>query len=313
MSSRAVGIVLVLLAAALWSTGGLGIKLVDAGALSLAGWRSLFALPVLVAAIGTRTLVPVARAAVRRRVVWAGAASYVVLLVTFVAATQLTTAANAIFLQYTGPIWVALASWRLLREPVGRWDAVAVVGCVFGMALFAGEELSPEGAAGIALAIVSSFAFAAMPLGMRFELHRARGTADEALALQFPEAVLVLGNALVVATALPWMLTDRPSPEDWPIVAALGVLQIGVPYALYAGGVRRLGALESSLVAMLEPVLNPVWVAMGTGEVPGGWAMLGGAIIIGSVVAQGVGTGWQRRRAGPPGGDRPLVSDADVR
>ena len=147
-SSRAGGVALVLVAAVLWSTGGLGIKSIDLPPLALAGWRGAFALPVLVGMVAVR-----ARSAggmpwktlATSRWAWLGAASYAVMLIAFVVATKLTTAADAIFIQYTSPVYVALLSWPLLRERVTWRDGVACVGVLAGMVLFFGEGLAARG------------------------------------------------------------------------------------------------------------------------------------------------------------------------
>ena len=119
--SRAVGVGLVLAAALLWSTGGVGIKAVEGPALAVAGWRGLFALPVLasLAAVRVRGAGRAASLPLRGPWSWVGAASYAVMVICFVVATKWTTAANAIFIQYTSPVYVAILSWPLLRERVG--------------------------------------------------------------------------------------------------------------------------------------------------------------------------------------------------
>ncbi|HEY6461958.1 MAG TPA: DMT family transporter, partial [Polyangiaceae bacterium] len=168
--SRAVGVALVLVAAVLWSTGGIGIKSVAGPPLSIAGWRGLFALPVLAGMVLVRArragaaslLVPL-----RSRWAWLGAASYAVMVICFVVATKLTTAANAIFIQYTSPVYVALLSWPLLRERVSWVNALACAGVLAGMVLFFREGLSADAHAGNLVAVVSSFGAAGLPLALR--------------------------------------------------------------------------------------------------------------------------------------------------
>jgi drug/metabolite transporter (DMT)-like permease len=272
--------------------GGLGIKLVDAGGLAIGGYRSLFALPVLLWAMGPRALAQDGPRALARPYVWGAAVSYAVCVVTFAAANKLTFAANAILLQYTAPVHVALLSWPLLREPVRKADWLAIVGCLFGMGLFFRDGVSAGGAStlGNLLALVSSFGFAGLPLLLRLELASLarEGGAFETRAPS-PMLALLLGNLLAVLATSPWMLADAPqSAQGWGVVAALGVFQIGLAYVCYGHAVRHLSAVETTLFATVEPLLNPVWVLLGTGERPTPAALLGGLVILGSVTAQGL-------------------------
>jgi drug/metabolite transporter (DMT)-like permease len=197
VSPRAVGFALVVFAAVTWSLAGLGIKLLWRDALAVAGYRSLFALPI-VAAFAHATMGgdrgSFGRAA-RRPLVWGGAAAYALTVILFVAATQRTTAANAILLQYTAPIYVALLSWPLLRERLRLADFAAIVGCLFGIGWFLREKVSAEGMTGNLLALVSGVGFALLPLLQRRSVLRGD---DAAVARISPLAAIVLGNALVV-------------------------------------------------------------------------------------------------------------------
>ncbi len=167
--SRAGGVALVLAAAVLWSTGGLGIKSVHGAALSIAGWRGLFALPVLAGLVVARA----ARAGegwarpLRRPWTRLAAASYAVMVICFVVATRWTTAADAIFIQYTSPVYVALLSWPLLRERVSWRGALACAGVLAGMVLFFGDGLSTTARLGNLVAVASSFGAAGLPLSLR--------------------------------------------------------------------------------------------------------------------------------------------------
>jgi drug/metabolite transporter (DMT)-like permease len=216
-----------------------------------------------------------------------------------VLAVRRTTAANAIFLQYTGSIYVALLGGPMLGERVTRSDLVAVVACVVGMGLTFGGELGSGRAAGNALAIVSSLGFAGLPLALRLDQNRLLSpTADVdggRLAGHAPLVAMSLGNALAALVAVPAFLAHPVvsgpgggALRTYAVLGALGVFQIGTPYVLYAVAVRRLRALESSLLATIEPVLSPVWVVLVTGEVPSGLALAGGAVIVVAVAAQGV-------------------------
>jgi drug/metabolite transporter (DMT)-like permease len=216
-----------------------------------------------------------------------GAASYALMVICFVVATKWTTAANAIFIQYTSPVYVAVLSWPLLRERVTWVDGLACAGVLVGMTLFFGDALSASARAGNVVAVVSSFGAAGLPLALRADQRALlRGGAPRAAAAA-PALAILVGDVAAVALCLPAMIASPPQgSSQWVLVAALGVGQIGLPYVLYGVAVQRLTALEGALVPTLEPILNPVWVALATGETPGRMAMLGGGFVLASVITQ---------------------------
>ncbi len=279
------GIMCVIAAAALWSLGGVGIKSAQAGAFAIAGVRSFFALFVLAAALlwqqRSHRDMPL-QATLARRYVWWGAASYALTMIAFTWANKLTTAANAILLQYTAPIFVAVLARPLLDEPIHRRDRWAIGGCFFGMAWFFLDRLSLSGLFGNLLAIVSGIGFAGIAVCLRADARSQSptgGTPPSSLVL------IALGNALAALCCAPAIVASfpLPGPTLW-LLAGLGMLQIGVAYVLFAIGVNRVSALESTLLAMLEPILNPIWVALATGERPSAMALIGGAIVVSVIV-----------------------------
>ena len=282
---------LVVAAAVLWSTGGVGVKVADAEPLVVAGLRSAFALVFMlgVIAVRLRGRLGVVATLLRRPLVWAAAASYALMVVMFVLSARRTTAANAIFIQYTGPVYVALLSGPLLGEKPSRRDVFAIAFCVLGMALTFGGELGGGRAVGNALAVLSSFGFAGLPLLLRVDQQRI----DAALAADAPLVAMSLGNAVAAAVAVPAMIAHPPSgpaqAQTFGVLVLLGVFQIGLPYVLYGMAVRRLRALDSSLIATIEPVLSPIWVLIATGERPTVLAAAGGATIVSAVVVQTLG------------------------
>lgn len=307
-SQRRVGALLVIAAATLWSTGGVGVKVAVAEPMVIAGLRSVFAFAFMavVLAIGLQKSgagASIVLALLRRPLVWAAAAGYALMVICFVLAVRRTTAANAIFIQYTGPVYIAMLGGPLLGERVTRRDLFAIAGCLVGMALTFGGELGGGRAAGNVLAIFSSFGFAGLPLLLRLDQKRLLRSGDDAddgaadavvarLAGHAPLVAMALGNAIAALVALPAMLAHpvagETAPRTYLVLAALGFFQIGLPYVLYATAVRRLRALESSLLATIEPVLSPVWVVLATGETPTPLAIAGGAMIVLSVAAQAV-------------------------
>ncbi len=291
------GVVFVLAAAITWSTGGLGVKLIEAHPATIAGFRSLFAALVLLGAFvraASRQGVDAkeaARSLVGRWTILGASAGYATMVVCFVFATKLTTAANAILIQYAAPIYVALFSWPLLRERLRWWDWLAVTGCIAGLVLFFRDQVSASGRLGDLIAVASGLGFASLPLLLRLEQRRLEGSAPEQaqLAALSPLFACFLGNVVAVGVCSPWMLSDPPGGGvAWAVLVALGTIQIGLAYVFYSAGVRRLRAVESTLVCTLEPILSPVWVLLGTGERPTAGAILGGALIVAAVTAQGV-------------------------
>jgi drug/metabolite transporter (DMT)-like permease len=263
-------------AAVLWSSGGLFIKLAPMPALAVACGRSLVAGLFYLA-----VLRPNLRAAR-----WTTAIAYAACIVTFVSATKLTTAANAIFLQYTGPAYVLLLSPWLLDEPLRPVDVACVVLSLAGMSLFFLGKVEAGQTFGNILGIVSGVFFALTIVLLRRDAKSGSGDA-------LPSTTL--GNLIAAAVTLPWALKAVPamaSGRGAAVLLYLGIVQLGLAYWLFVKGVRKVPAAEASLISMLEPVLNPVWVLIGTGERPGPWAIGGGAIVIGAVVVR---TLWPQR------------------
>lgn len=278
---------LVLAAAVMWSTGGLGVKLLGGcEARTIAGLRAVFAALVMGAALLHAASPSRIALVLRRPRVWGAAVSYAVMVVCFVVAAKLTTAANAILLQYTAPIYVAIVSPFLLREKVSTRDALAVLVTFAGMILFFIGDLSFDGKVGNAFAIVSSFGFAGLPVLLRLD-DRARSRAGEDEEPTTPLVAMTLGNVLAALVCLPRVVAaSPPSASAWLVIAALGGLQIALPYLLYARAVRVLPALESSLLASIEPILSPVWVFLLADERPGRSAVVGGGLIVCAVAFQ---------------------------
>jgi drug/metabolite transporter (DMT)-like permease len=267
------------LAAVLWSTGGLFIKVISADALTLAALRSIVAAATLFAIARSRGIaVPFPRTALG----WSTAAIYALIMLLFVVATRLTTAANAIFLQYTAPVYVLMLEPLLLKTRFRSRDAWVVATALAGMGLFFVGRLEAGGGLGNALALGSGVCFAVFAL-----LSRARHD-DDASRWQ----AIAWGNVLLPAAVAGYYALS-PARPVWPSGAAeiagilfLGVVQIGVAYALFTYAIARLSALETTLVGMIEPVLNPVWVFLGAGEQPSPWAIAGAALIVGSIAVR---------------------------
>lgn len=263
------GMLAVLVAAVLWSTGGLFIKLSSVDALTLSCLRCAYAALVFLVIFRKRVFLVNGRAMVN-------AGLYAGLLITFVYATKLTTAANAIFLQFTAPIYVLLLEPLLLKTRLERINVITVTVCFLGMALFFLGKLSPSHLYGNIFGLVSGVLFAGFLLGQRRN------------AAQYQESSIFWGNVLGALLCLPALLAAETAlpATDLAITAYLGVVQIGISYAVFTYGLKRVLAVEGALLAMIEPVLNPVWVFLGYGERPSPGAIAGGIIILLAIAAR---------------------------
>lgn len=253
----------------LWSTSGVLIKQSSLNALAIVGGRSAIAAGVLWLFLR------------RPHFTWSkpqvgGAIAYFFMVLFFVQATVLTSAANAILLQYTAPIWVAIFSYWFLGERLRTMDYVAIAVILAGMLLFFGDALTPAGMLGNVLAVLAGVAMAWMTLFMRKQ--------KDTSSLE----TVLLGNLLAAAVGLPFLFMAQIQPLDWAIVGFLGVFQLGLPFLLYAAAIRSLSAIEAILIACLEPILNPILVFVFVGETPGPMALLGGAIVLLAVLGRGV-------------------------
>jgi drug/metabolite transporter (DMT)-like permease len=194
----------------------------------------------------------------------------------FVIANDRTTAANAIFLQYTAPIYVALLGGWFLGEKTRRIDWFCIGLALFGVALFFRDDFDARGLLGIVVALGSGVSFAAMVMLLRKQKDAS------------PESSLLLGNLLTAAIGLPFGFGYALTGEQWTILGILGAVQLGVPYILYSIAIKRVTALEAILIPMLEPILNPIWVALAKGEMPGPWSLAGGGLVLGAVLTRGL-------------------------
>ena len=264
-------LLLVLGAAILWSTGGLFIKVTSLSAFELSFGRSLLA-AITVAIVTRREGFGI------NRVTAVTSVLYAALLLLFVLATKLTTAANAIFLQYTAPVYVLILEPLFYKEKFRLRDLVTVAACVAGMSLFFVGKLRPQDVDGNLLALASGVCFALYFLLLRHSKARDVNRASSA----------IYGNLIVVLICAPAFFSAARrgiSAADIGSVAYLGIIQIGVAYALFTAAMARgLKSLEASIVGYIEPVLNPIWVFLFIGERPASWAIIGGLIIITSVV-----------------------------
>jgi drug/metabolite transporter, DME family len=258
-------------AAILFSTGGAAIKAAHLTGWQIACFRSGIAALVLIAALSG------ARRGWNRRTMLV-AAAYASTLLLFVLANRLTTSANAIFLQATAPLWVALLSPLLLHEPIRSADLLYLAAVAIGMSLFFTSAepaiaTAPDPARGNILALASGITYALMLVGLRW-LGRG-GSPDAGLA------TVAAGNVLAFAVALfPALPVPAFRAADAGVILYLGVAQIGLAYWCLTRGIRHVPAFEAVTTLQFEVAMNPVWTWIIHGERPGARSLTGGVIIV---------------------------------
>ncbi len=264
-----------MLAAVLFSTGGVAIKAATLTAWQVVCFRSL------VAAVVFLVLLPDARRAWRWRTAMVSVA-YAATLILFVLATRLTTAANAIFLQSAAPLYLLLLSPWLLREPIRRTDVLFMLVVAGGLTLFfvqaePAAAMAPDPAKGNLLAAVSGLTYALTLAGLRW-LGRGKDSHTGVAAVS-------IGNLMAFLVALPMALpVSAPGTANVAVVLYMGIFQVGLSYVCVTAALRHVRAFEANTVLLLEPALNPVWVWLIHGEKPGVWAMAGGSLILGAAL-----------------------------
>jgi drug/metabolite transporter (DMT)-like permease len=232
-------------------------------------------------------------------------ASQAVTMILFVSSTKLTTAAHAIFLQSTAPLYVLALAPLVLREPVRRRDVAFLLAFLLGLCIiFVGDAppttTAPDPVTGNWLAVASGVAGACTVMGFRW-------TAREGTSFG---ATLLAGNVIVTAVGLPMALpVVDASATDWAIVAFLGVFQIALSYALLSIGMRDVPALEASLFMLVEPALNPTWAWLVHGERVGAATLAGGGIVLATTVVK---TAVDAARPAPLSGTAVDRAHADV-
>ena len=264
-------IILVAIAVLMWSTGGLFIKLTSLDAYQITFFRSLFA-AVTVLLLTRKDGLKINGFGIITSVI------YALLLFLFVWATKMTTAANAIFLQYTAPIYILALGPLVIGEKFRMRDLVTVIVVLAGMSLFFVGQLQIEDYQGNAAALISGVFMAFYIMLLRHP--RAEGL-NPAIAVIYGNFLLAIMTAPLGIPAIPTM-----NATDWFAVIFLGVFQIGLSYILFIKGVRGgTRPLDASLIGFIEPLLNPVWVFLFVGERPSQWAIMGGVIIVAAIAA----------------------------
>ncbi len=266
-TKRSSSILLLAFTAVLWSVGGVFIKLVDWNPMAIAAVRSTIASIVIFLYLK------------KPKFNWSkaqiGAAlAYTATVIFFVSATKLTTAANAILLQFTAPVYVALLSGWFLKEKIRLIDWLLVLTVLGGMTMFFLDHLSLEGFYGNIIGAASGISFALFTIFMRMQKKES------------PVESVFLGNILTAIIGLPFIFHSGPGTTGWIYLLILGLFQLGIPFILYSMAIKHVAAIDAVLIQILEPLLNPLWVFLLLGEIPGPWALLGGVIVLSAVTTR---------------------------
>ena len=271
LSERRKALLFIVLAASLWSTSGVLVKIINWQPVAILAGRSLFSSLVFIIYL---------RRVPTNWTRWkiTASAAYILTQLLFITSTKLTTAANAIFLQYTAPIYIVLLAYWFLREKPSRVDWAAMCIIFLGLLLFFGDKLSAEGFYGNILAVLSGVTSALMLVSMRAQKDGV------------PEESILIANLFTALFGFPFVIREAWTIANWLILMYLGLFQIGLSFVLFTKAIKHVPALEANLVGTLEPVLNPVWVFLFVGEGMGPSALFGGLIVLGGVALSAIGS-----------------------
>lgn len=267
--SKRNALLLMVLVTLIWSTNGLMIKLVSWTPMAISGSRSLLAAAVLLPFLGKpRNLVSFDT--------MVGGIAFAGALILFVIATKLTTAANAIFLQLTAPVYVALLSGWILGERIRTLDWIITGIIISGMLLFFSDNLTVDGFWGNICAIIGGICWAVFVLFSRRQK-------DDA-----PLKIPILGHLICALVGVPFIIaTGLPETGGFWIIP-MGAIGAGLSFVLYTAVIMRLKAIEAVIAQTIEPIFNPIWVFLVVGETPGPWALVGGIVVLTSVTLHAV-------------------------
>ena len=254
----------------MWSLGGLLIKSIPWPPLAISGMRGgIAAIVIYIYSRNDKITIT------KDKII--AACFYTLVVTLFVMANKLTTAGNAILLQYTAPVYVALFGYMFLGEKSTFVDWATIMILLLGLALFFFDDLSFDGYLGNVLAILSGMSFAGLTLLLRKQK-------DDS-----PSDSILLGNILTLVIGLPVIVGGTEFDLNSIIlILLLGVLQLGIPYILYTTAIKHVTALDAIIFPIIEPILNPILVFLVLGETLGAWSLVGGALVLGGVVFRAI-------------------------
>ncbi len=255
----------------LWSIGGIFIKLIDWNPIAIAGARSFFsALTVLVYMTLTKQKIRFSKNVFLSMLFLSG------LFFCFVGASKLTTSANAIVLQYSSPVFILIFSYFIFKEKFTKHDLISVVLVMAGIVIFFVDSIGKGRMLGNMIGVLAGIFMAALFIAV------GKTENEEKMS------GILMGHLLTALIGLPFLAKGDciVTAQSVFYVVILGVIQLGIPYILMALASKNCPPLPSCLISTIEPLLNPVWVAVFYGEIPGLWAIVGGIIIIFAVTYQ---------------------------
>ena len=257
-------------AGAMWSLGGLLIKSIPWPPLAISGMRGGIA-AIVIYIFSRNDKITITKDKI------IAACFYTLVVTLFVMANKLTTAGNAILLQYTAPVYVALFGYMFLGERSTFVDWATIMILLLGLALFFFDDLSFDGYLGNVLAILSGMSFAGLTLLLRKQK-------DDS-----PSDSILLGNILTLVIGLPVIVGGTEFDLNSIIlILLLGVLQLGIPYILYTTAIKHVTALDAIIFPIIEPILNPILVFIVLGETLGAWSVFGGALVLSGVIFRAI-------------------------
>jgi drug/metabolite transporter (DMT)-like permease len=270
-TERPKAILFLILAAVLWSTGGVMIKALSWQPIAILAGRSIFS-SILFLVYLRRFPIHWTRWKIL------AAVAHILTAFLFVSATKLTTSANAIFLQYTAPVYIVLLGIWFLKERPSWLDWGSMFIIFLGMILFFGDKLSLNGRYGNILAMLSGLTMAVMNVSLRAQKDGV------------PAESILLAHLFTAFVGFPYVLKEAWTVNNWLIILYLGIFQIGFSFVFFTSAIKHVPAIEATLISTLEPVLNPVWVFLFIGEEPGRFALIGGLIVLAGVALNAVGS-----------------------
>lgn len=267
MTTQRKAFIFLALAGVFWSSGGALIKYIDWHPMAIAGGRSIIAalLIWLILCRGKNALTFSKQQLL-------GGLACCGMLCFYVLATKLTTAANAVLLQYTAPVYVALLSGWLLAEKTTTRDWITIFFVFGGILFFFVDKVTSGGLLGNMCGVASGVSFAAFTISIR---NQRDGS---------PYGSILLGNLLTFLISLFFWQSSFFTVANLTAITTLGAIQLALPYILYVSAVKHVKALDATLITSIEPILNPLWVFLFMGETPGFYAMVGGLIVISTLI-----------------------------
>ncbi|MBC7088289.1 MAG: EamA family transporter [Tissierellales bacterium] len=262
-------ILYIVLSAILLSTGGVLLKFVNLEPMQIAGARAIIS-SIVVLIYVKKPKFTFSKAQL------SGAFSYSFMVIGFIAANKLTNAANAIVLQYTAPIWVAILSHFILKEKIHNYDILSIIFITIGMGLVFMDDIGGGNIKGDILAIISGVFLAIVTVSLRFQK-------DES-----PVETTLLGHIITAIIGIFFLRGIEFTIYDIIGILALGIFQLGISYILYSEAIKHVDAIEASVLMFIEPILNPIWVFLAFGELPGRLALFGCFIVLISILLRAI-------------------------